>query len=283
MTRKKRVLTAVVKALTTVLCQVDADELAGVPDTGPLIIVANHVNFLDAPVVFTRLHPRPVTGFAKAETWDTPGLRLLFDIWEAIPVRRGEADVQAIRRGLDALEAGSILGVAPEGTRSGHGRLQRGHGGVVLLAHHSGAPVLPIACYGAEDYRHDWARLRRAEFHVVVGEPFFLRAEAGPARRARRQQITDEIMYQLAALLPPEYRGVYADLGAATETHLNFCPPAKSNLRRARRPVRTDPTGEPVLLDTEAPQHTASVEPARQPGAPASPRAAMNASTGCDE
>jgi 1-acyl-sn-glycerol-3-phosphate acyltransferase len=253
MTLKKRALMAVVKALTAVLCRVDGDELARVPDTGPLIIVANHVNFLDVPVVFTRLHPRPVTGFAKAETWDTPGLRLLFDIWEAIPIRRGEADVQAIRGGLAALEAGSILGVAAEGTRSGNGRLQRGHGGVVVLAQHSGAPILPLVCYGAENYRRSWTRLRRAEFHIVVGQPFFLRSKAGQAGRARRQQITDEIMYQLAALLPPEYRGEYADLDAATETYLRFCPPARSNLRSARRRTRPEPTEEPEPSDAEAP------------------------------
>jgi hypothetical protein len=49
-----------------------------------------------------------------------------------------------------------------------------------------------------------------------------------------RQAMTDEIMYQLAALLPPAYRGCYADLPLATETYLRFLPGCESNLRRAQ-------------------------------------------------
>ena len=59
MSRKKLVLRVAVKALSSLLCKVDGDQLSKVPSTGPLIIAANHVNFLDAPVVYTRLHPRP--------------------------------------------------------------------------------------------------------------------------------------------------------------------------------------------------------------------------------
>ena len=250
MTLKKRALNTSVRALTTLLCRVDASQLSRVPERGPLIVVGNHVNFLDAPVVFTRLHPRPVTGFAKAETWDTPGLRFLFNTWEAIPIRRGEADLQAFRSGLSALERGYIVGVAPEGTRSGHGRLQRGRGGAVLLAMQSGAPLLPMAWYGAENYRGDWSRLRRADFRVVVGRPFSLLTEGTRVKRPERQRITDEIMYQVAALLPPAYRGYYADLGAASENYLRFTPPAESNLLHAlgaKRPTQASqpPPGRP--------------------------------------
>jgi len=233
-TLKKRVVSTSLKSLTTLLCRVDAQQLSRVPERGPLIIVGNHVNFLDAPVVFTRLLPRPVTGFAKAETWDIPGLRFLFNTWEAIPVRRGEADLKAMRRGLSALESGYIVGVAPEGTRSGHGRLQRGRGGAVLLALQSGAPILPMAWYGAENYRAQWSRLRRVDFRVVVGHPFSLRTEGTRVRRTERQRITDEIMYQVAAMLPSAYRGYYADLGAASEDYLCFSSPAESNLLHVR-------------------------------------------------
>jgi 1-acyl-sn-glycerol-3-phosphate acyltransferase len=68
----------------------------------------------------------------------------------------------------------------------------------------------------------------------VVGQPFHLQAQGIKVTGDVRQQMTDEIMYQLAALLPPAYRGHYADLSAATETYLRFPPPSKSNLQRAR-------------------------------------------------
>jgi len=98
----------------------------------------------------------------------------LFSLYGAIPLRRGEADVVALRKSLDALDAGNILALAPEGTRSGDGRLQRGHPGVVTIALHSGAPVLPMACYGYEIFKHNFKRLRRTDFRIVVGNPFYL-------------------------------------------------------------------------------------------------------------
>lgn len=233
MTLAYSIVTLTIKGLTHLLCQVDDAQLAKVPDQGPLIIVANHVNFLEAPVVYTRLQPRPLAGFAKAETWDNPALGLLADLWGAIPLRRGEADTAAIRHALKALEAGYILGVTPEGTRSGHGRLQPGHPGIVLLALRSGAPLLPLVFWGGELFRENLARLRRTGFYISVGHPFFLDTGGVKVTSEVRQKMTDEIMYQMSALLPPVYRGVYSDLGAATETYLRFPAGSESNLRRA--------------------------------------------------
>jgi 1-acyl-sn-glycerol-3-phosphate acyltransferase len=218
-------VTSTIKGLTHVLCRIDAAELAQIPAQGPLIVVANHINFLEVPIVYTQLQPRPVTGFAKAETWESPAGSFLFGLWDAIPLRRGEADVVAIRQALEALGKGHILAVAPEGTRSGDGRMQRGKPGVVMLALRSGAPLLPVAYYGAENYKQHYSRLRRAPFHIRVGRPFHLDSRGVKVTQRVRQQMVDEIMYQVAALLPQEYRGVYSDLPAASATYL--CFPAK--------------------------------------------------------
>ena len=234
MTITKRLVTSTVGALTHALCRVHDAELAKVPVHGPLILVLNHVNFLEIPALYIHLQPRRVTAFTKAETWDNPVLGFLFDVGEGIPVRRGEFDIRAIRRALAVLAAGRMLAIAPEGTRSNHGRLQRGHPGVVLLALRSGVPLMPLVFYGGEKYRHNLAHLRRTDFHIVVGQPFHLKPGGEKVIGAVRQQIVDEIMYQLAALLPPAYRGCYSDLDAATEKYLRFEPPAESNLRRAR-------------------------------------------------
>jgi 1-acyl-sn-glycerol-3-phosphate acyltransferase len=228
---RSRLVNGTIKGLTRVLCRVDDAQLARVPQRGPLIIVSNHVNFLEVPLLYTHLLPRPVTGFAKAETWDNPAMAALFDFWEAIPLRRGEADHAAIRRALRALRQGKILALAPEGTRSGDGRLQRGHPGVVTLALLSGAPLLPMVFFGGERLRGNLSRLRRTDFHIVVGRPFELCPPGGRATRAARQRMVDEVMYQLAALLPPPYRGHYADLPAATQTYLRFLSTAESGLR----------------------------------------------------
>ncbi|MBN2393876.1 MAG: 1-acyl-sn-glycerol-3-phosphate acyltransferase [Anaerolineae bacterium] len=218
------------KGLTGAICRVDDAQLARVPQHGPLIVVANHINFLDAPVLFSRVHPRRVTGFVKAETWQNPTLAMLFDMWKTIPLERGEADVGAFREGLAALQDGAILAVAPEGTRSGHGRLQRGRPGVVLLALHSGAPVLPLVYYGGERFHDNLRSLRRTDFRIIVGQPFYLDARGVKVTRTVRHAMIDEMMYQIAGLLPPDYRGVYADIDAATEHYLRFPEGSVSNL-----------------------------------------------------
>jgi 1-acyl-sn-glycerol-3-phosphate acyltransferase len=195
--------------LVGLLCRVDDADMAKVPATGPLILVTNHVGFLEIPVLHSRLRPRRVAGLAKVESWDNPLLAWLFNLWGAIPVKRGEPDLAALRGCLSFLRGGGLLVIAPEGTRSRHGRLQRGHSGVVTLALRSGAPILPLAFYGGEAVKRHARRLRRTPFHIVVGEPFHLSVE-GRLTQAVRQDLTDEIMYKLAALLPPAYRGAYA-------------------------------------------------------------------------
>lgn len=213
-----------IKGITRLACRIEAEALQQVPQTGPLILVCNHVNFLEVPVVFTHLQPRPVTGFAKSETWDNPVLGRLFNLWQAIPLRRGEADVGAMRKAIQLLNAGKIIAVSPEGTRSGDGRLRKGIPGVVLLALNSGAPLLPLVYFGGESLRPNLMRLRRTDFCIRVGKPFYLDAQGIKVTRQVRQLMVDEIMYQLAALLPPQYRGAYTDLDSATNNFLRFTP-----------------------------------------------------------
>jgi 1-acyl-sn-glycerol-3-phosphate acyltransferase len=216
------VVTTSIKSLTRILCNIDDTQLINVPEHGPLIIACNHVNFMDAPLVYTHLQPRKLTGFAKAETWQNPVIGLLFDLWEAIPVQRGQADTSAFRSGLEALRQGKILGIAPEGTRSGHGRLQRGLPGIVILAQHSEAPILPLVYYGGEKLHDNINRLKRTDFNIRVGKLFKLIFPVGKLDREVRKTMVDEIMYQMASLLPEEYRGHYSDLTKLTTNYINY-------------------------------------------------------------
>ncbi len=214
----------VIKIGLSILCRVDAQGLDQVPARGPLIIIANHTGQLEVPLLFAWLQPRPLTGWAKVETWNNAFLRWLFDLWGAIPVRRGEADTTALRTALEKLEQGYIFGIAPEGTRSKTGILRRAHPGAVMLALRSGAPILPAAHWGGEDFGANLKRLRRTDFHIRVGRQFTISANGERITREARQQIVDEMMYQLAALLPEKYRGVYSDTSKATAQFLNFNP-----------------------------------------------------------
>jgi 1-acyl-sn-glycerol-3-phosphate acyltransferase len=157
-----------------------------------------------------------------AERWKNPLLRWMLDATETIPLQRGEADISAIRKGLAALEKGETIIIAPEGRRSHDGRLQRAHPGVVLLALHSRAPLMPVAYFGAEGYKENLSRLKRTDFHLGVGKPFRLDEHGEKVTRRVREVMLKEMMYQLAMVLPPEYRGVYADRSALSTKYLVF-------------------------------------------------------------
>ena len=211
-----------IKHFFRIICRVDDSQLGRVPKTGPLILAANHINAIEVPVVFTHLQPRPITGMAKIETWDNPFKGWLFSLWGAIPVERGTADLSAFRKSLEALSAGRILAIAPEGTRSYDGQLGPGNTGIIMLAVRSQAPVLPMVFYGHENFWENLKHLRRTDIHIAVGRPF--NVDPSALDREARHQAVGEIMYQLAQLLPSEYRGVYADLGKATTDYIHFLP-----------------------------------------------------------
>jgi 1-acyl-sn-glycerol-3-phosphate acyltransferase len=222
----ERLVNGAIRLLTGLVCRVDEEQLKRLPWHGPLIVVANHINFIETPLLFVRLRPRPATGFAKAEWWRNAIVRRLFDMWGAIPLRRGEGDVEAFRQALKALEDGKMMVVAPEGTRSGTGRLKRGQPGVALLALHSGAPILPVGLHGYEHLWRNMARLRRTDFKVTIGRPFRVRPVQGRVTPEIRQEISDQVMYQIALLLPDHYRGEYADPSCAVTSRLELPPPA---------------------------------------------------------
>ena len=227
------IVNKVISGITTLLFELDIAQLEKVPMEGPLIIVANHINTFDAPVILSRAQPRQIVTFAKIETFDNPFLGILFKVWGGIPVHRGEVDLNAFKMGLAALEEKKILIILPEGTRSRTGQLLRGKPGVSILAQRSNAPIMPVVYYGGEAFKENIKRLRRTPFKMVVGNPFNLNANDKRLSSDNRQEIVDEMMYQLSALLPEEYRGEYADFSTATENYLVFEEGVKSNLPAA--------------------------------------------------
>jgi 1-acyl-sn-glycerol-3-phosphate acyltransferase len=222
MTFSQRFVVAIFKGITSLICRIDDAQLELVPKQGPLIIVTNHVNILEIPIIYTHLQPRRVHGMVLAERWKNPIFGWILDVCETIPLHRNEADLAAIRKALKYLEQGETLIISPEGTRSSDGRLQPAHPGTVLLALHSHAPLLPVVYYGAEHYKNNLTRLQRTDFHLGVGEPFYLEESGGKATRLVRERMMDEVMYQLAAILPAEYRGEYDDLSAINTKYVVF-------------------------------------------------------------
>ncbi len=216
------VVSGLINTTTSIFCRIDAPDFNQVPQQGPMILAINHINSLEVPLLVARLFPRTILGLAKIETWDSALMGWLFDLYDAIPIKRGEADLTAIHRCLEALDSGQILAIAPEGTRSYDGRLLPGQPGIALLGLHSDAPILPVAHWGGEVYKENLKRLKRTDFHVRVGKPFKLDPHGEKAVGAVRQAMADEIMDQIAKLMPLEYRGEYADCEKRTPKYLRF-------------------------------------------------------------
>jgi 1-acyl-sn-glycerol-3-phosphate acyltransferase len=205
------VIRAVIRFLVKTLTRLDVEGLENVPERGPYILVTNHLHWLDSPMIFSVM-PHPARVFA-GEKW----AKRLFIGWllrsvNAIFVNRGEVDRRALREALATLKAGGVLGMAPEGTRSKTGGLQRGRSGAAYLAYHSGARLAPVVSTGQERAVSSLLHLRRARVRVVFGPPFDPPPVSGKVTTAHLDSLTEEIMHRLAALLPPEYRGVYADV-----------------------------------------------------------------------
>lgn len=199
--------------------RMDADEMKKIPMQGPLIVISNHTGQIEVPVLVTLLQPRKISGWGKVEAFDNAFLRWVFGAWGIIPIRRGEADIKALKDALRALQDGCFFGIAPEGTRNKTGVLIRAHPGTVILALRSGVPVLPVAHWGGEVFLANLKRFKKTDFHIRVGEPFHIKVE-GKVTGEIRQQIADEMMYRIARMIPAEYRGEYADLSKATDKFL---------------------------------------------------------------
>jgi 1-acyl-sn-glycerol-3-phosphate acyltransferase len=165
----------------------------------------NHLGGAD-PVLCIGHVPRPLTVSGKIEALRWPVIGLIIRAYGMIPLRRGEPDRATLKRLLGVLESGGALLIAPEGRESLTGALEAGKTGPAFLALHSGAPLVPVAITGTawRNVLPAWRRLRRPCVTLTFGPPYAL--PDGLDRRAA----ADEIMRRIAALLPPEYRGVYA-------------------------------------------------------------------------
>jgi 1-acyl-sn-glycerol-3-phosphate acyltransferase len=217
----RRLLNFFLRIAFKLLLNLEVVGLENVPPEGPLILMINHTHLID-PAMAGGVMPRETVAMSKIESFGDPILGIIVRLYGAFPVRRGEVDLQATRRALEVLRNGEVLLMAPEGTRSKDCRLQPGHDGMTFIALRANAPILPMAITGTNNFGSNMKRLRRTNVKIVIGKPFRFRPSAEKVRRDVLHQMTEEAMYQLAAILQPEYRGVYSDLDSATERFLLF-------------------------------------------------------------
>jgi len=193
--------------------QVEGQE--NIPESGAAILMINHNAFIDSILVL-HVTKRDIVPMAKIEVYDYPVLGIFPRLWGVIPVRREEVDRRAIQQSLEVLRAGELVLVAPEGTRGP--ALKQGKEGIAYLASRGGAPVIPVAVVGttgfpALRFTGAWSGPGAS---VHFGHPFRFRSEYRHAGRDQLRLMTDEAMYVLSEMLPPDRRGYYSDLSRAS-------------------------------------------------------------------
>jgi 1-acyl-sn-glycerol-3-phosphate acyltransferase len=180
-----------------------------VPKEGPVLVVANHLNLADPPLLGVSLK-RKVIFMAKEELFrSTIGAYFVSGLG-SFRVHRGRLDRQALRSSQQVLADGLALAMFPEATRSSNARLKKAMPGSALIAFRGGVPILPVGIIGTEQIKGMGWIVRRPRLTVNIGRPFQLPPVDGKLSREKLVEYTDLIMQRIAELLPPQYRGIYA-------------------------------------------------------------------------
>jgi 1-acyl-sn-glycerol-3-phosphate acyltransferase len=197
--------------LFRLLTRMEVKGVEHIPAEGGCLLVTNHISRLDTPSLLVAANRR-IYPLAADKYKSFPVFNWLLNISEAIWINRTEFDREALLKSIDVLKRGDVLGIAPEGTRSRSGSLQKAKSGVAFLAARTGVPVVPVGITGTNTMMQDFSRLRRMQICVMFGEAFYL-PKYGKLTADELDAATDLIMGRLAALLPLPYRGVYAAAG----------------------------------------------------------------------
>jgi 1-acyl-sn-glycerol-3-phosphate acyltransferase len=228
-------------AASRLLLNLKVEGLEHVPANGPLIVIANHFSWFDAPLLTLHLPFQPVF-LVASESQRFWFVRLFMRAFHGIPIWRGRVDRTALTLTLSRLRQGRAVAMFPEGgidprlaERRARGeaitetygfisredaQLTYAEPGTAYLALQSQARILPVALLGTERILRNVMRLRRTEVILRIGPAFGpLTIEPqlqGVARRRRLQRLAELIMHRIAILFPPENRGPYRNVKLET-------------------------------------------------------------------
>jgi 1-acyl-sn-glycerol-3-phosphate acyltransferase len=214
----KRFVTYVLRFLINIIARTEYIGMEKIPTDRPVLICGNHIGILDGMFIPTipviRDHPNLIVVVAEKYQekgiigWGADKLGFMF-------IDRFNPDVKTLKAVMRLLEKDGMLVIAPEGTRSPDGSLIEGKSGAAYIAAKSGATIVPFGNTGTDDQflKSRLKKFQRLDVKINVGEPFTLPPlpRSGKEREAFLKTYTDEIMCQIAALLPESYRGIYAD------------------------------------------------------------------------
>ncbi len=239
--------------LLRLLFRPQVEGLEHIPADGAAILASNHLSFSDS-IFLPLVLERRVTFLAKSDYFTGTGVkgRLTAAFFRGVgqlPIDRsgGKASEAALNAGLKVLDAGDLLGLYPEGTRSPDSRLYRGRTGVARMALTAGVPVIPVAMIDTDKAQPTGQIIPNIrQVGVKIGKPLdFSRYEGMEGDRFVLRSITDEIMYELMLLSGQEYVDMYAT--SMKERLLTRARRRARELQEATRPGRAVPELEEAL------------------------------------
>ncbi len=145
-----------------------------IPDTGGLLVIANHQSLLDPPLVGVGIRRRNMAAIAKEGLFKHFPLGFLLRGVGCIPIKEDQGDAGAVRTAIEQLKRGRVVVIFPEGSRSADGAMDEFKRGVWLLMSRSGVPVLPAAvegCFDAWPRQRSLPRLIGQRVAVSYGTP----------------------------------------------------------------------------------------------------------------
>jgi 1-acyl-sn-glycerol-3-phosphate acyltransferase len=151
-----------------------------IPPAGGVLIVSNHQSYLD-PVLLAVQLDRPMSYLARASLFRNPLFSWLITNLNAVPVRRGEGDVGAVKEIIRRLEEGHMLAMFPEGTRTLTGEIKPLEPGVALVIRRaSGIAVVPAVVDGSFEAWPKGSKLPNSRpIRVLYGPPMKLEGLRG--------------------------------------------------------------------------------------------------------
>ena len=165
--------------------------LENIPKEGPLIFCGNHRTYLDPPLMVATAK-RDMKFLAKEELYNNKLLAFLGWVFEAIPVKRDEKDVSAIKTSLKFLKSGQCIALFPEGTRNGLEKGEKVKDGVAFFAVRSGAKVVPCGIKGGTK--------EHKKVTITYGRPLDYSEYKGTKDKEKLEEITEEIMDKIIEL-----------------------------------------------------------------------------------
>ncbi len=208
---KKNIIFWIVKVLAKILTVGEVIGYEQIPQSGAYVLTTNHTSMMDTPFLMLSTPRTDVTGLVARKYKDRPFFGWFLNSIGVIWVTQDATDFVAFRQAVNYLKKGWGVGIAPEGTRSHNHTLLKGKPGAVLLAERAKVPIVPVAVVGAGNFKDDLLHLRRNRFTVHFGKVYTLPPMDPSDHKKWLRECTDEVMCQIAALLPEENRGEYAD------------------------------------------------------------------------